>query len=361
MADIDRTGDKISTFTFMKMPQKMAALLICLVSTMAIAEETATVKASRVNVRGQATLNSEVVTQLREGETIKVLEHITLEKPAPGEPAEWAKISLPANTPVWVSAMFVKEGAVDGTRLNIRSGPGENYSILGRLENGDKVQTIRTVDNWMEIIAPAGAYAFVAVDLLELKGTPDLVKTETKSGEPVTAPSPAPKAKMTKTEFVEPLPTVTVESPAQVVPRPVAVAEATPAKVMSDSSPLPPPEVVAPPAPVVVPKLDPVTIPVPPMLTGEAPIIEQAPPLVRIVTREGVVRSSISVQAPSGYRLTDPERRTVTLDYLYPGDTGLELKWFLGRKIRVSGTESLDPRWPNMPLIEIKTLEPLDE
>ncbi len=362
MADIDRTGDKISTFTFMKMPQKLATLMLCLATSLVTAEETATVKASRVNVRGQATLNSEVVTQLREGEAIKVLEHITLEKPGPGEPAEWVKISLPANTPVWVSAMFIKDGEVEGTRLNIRSGPGENYSVLGRLEKGDKVQPIRTVDDWMEIIAPAGTYAFVATDLLDIKGTPDMAKAETKSSEPVTAPSTTPK--MTKTESVEPLPTVTVESAVKPVTRPVAVAEATPAKVMNDPSPLPPPqpEVVAPPAPApVAPKLDPVTIPVPAMTTGETPIIEQAPPLVRVITREGVVRRAISVQAPSAFRLADPERPTTTINYLYPGDTGLELKWFLGRKIRVSGTESLDPRWPNMPLIEIKTLEPLDE
>lgn len=358
MADIDRTGDKISTFYFMKMPHNLATLLLCLATGLVSAQETATVKATRVNVRGQATLNSEIVTQLNPGEAIKVLEQITLEKPGPGEPAKWAKIALPANTPVWINATFVKEGEVSSTRLNVRSGPGENYSVLGRLEKGAKVQAIRTVDDWMEIIAPEGTYAFVAVDFLEIKGTPEVAKVEAKPAD--AAAKPAMKS---KTESVEPLPTVKVESQAQPAPRPSAVTEAASAKVINDPSPLPPPQpvVVAPPAPVK-PKLDPVTIPVPTVpVTSEAPIIEVAPPQVRIVTREGVVRRSISVQAPSAFRLADPERSTTTINYLYPGDTGLELKWFLGRKIRVSGSESLDPRWPNMPLIEIKTLEPLDE
>lgn len=345
----------------MKMPQQLVTLVLCLAASLAMAQETATVKASRVNVRGQATLNSEVVTQLREGESIKVLEQITLEKPGPGEPAVWAKIALPANTPVWVSAQFVKEGEVSGTRLNIRSGPGENYSIIGRIDKGAKVQTIRTVDDWMEIVAPEGTYAFVSVDLLDIKGSPEVAKTETKPKDtktPETAPAPA--VPMKKTESVETLPTETV----QPSPKPVAVADAVPAKVMNDPTPVPPPSVipVAPPAPVEKPKLDPVAIPAPTTVTtGEAPIIEQAPPLVRVITREGVVRRSISVQAPSAFRLSPADSYSTTINYLYPGETGLELKWFLGRKIRVSGSESVDPRWPNMPLIEIKTLEPLDQ
>ncbi|HEY1171395.1 MAG TPA: SH3 domain-containing protein [Verrucomicrobiae bacterium] len=344
----------------MKMPQKLVTLVMCLTTGAVMAQESATVKATRVNVRGQATLNSEVVTQLNQGEPIKVLEQITLEKPGPGEPAKWAKIALPANTPVWVNASFIKDGEVASNRLNVRSGPGENYSVLGRLEKGAKVQAIRTVEEWTEIVAPEGTYAFVSVDFLEIKGAPEIAKTEAKPAEPAGKPA----VKVSKTESVEPLPTVKVESGVQPVTRPTAVVDASPVKVMNDAAPVPPPQpvVVATPPPVK-PQLDPVTIPIPaPAPAVESPVVvEPAPPQVRIITREGVVRTSLSVQAPSGYRLADPERRTVTVNYLYAGDTGLDLKQFLGRKIRVSGSESVDPRWPNMPLIEIKTLEPIDE
>lgn len=377
MADIDRAGDKISTFCFMKMLQRLALLALCLAAGAARAEETtATVKANRVNVRGQATLNSEVVTQLREGESITVLEEITLQKPAPGEPAKWAKIALPANTPVWLYASFVENGEITANRLNVRSGPGENFSVLGRVEKGTKVQVIRTLDDWMEIVAPAGTYAFVSSDLLDMKpAAPVEIAKTTEPKKEEAKPKPvAPSEPAKKMEPAEPLPTVQVESPAQPVTKPVAVAETSPAKVMNDPTPVAPPtpDIVAPPAPAVVeapkpapapaaPKLDPVSIPVTMPATGEVAIVEQAPPPVRIVTREGIVRRSVSVQAPSAFRLAAPESLTTTLDYLYPGDTGLELKWFLGRKIRVSGTEAIDPRWPNMPLIEIKTLEPIDE
>ena len=47
-------------------------------------------------------------------------------------------------------------------KLNMRGGPGENYSVLGTLEHGASVNVIRTKGEWLEIEPPANAYAFVA-------------------------------------------------------------------------------------------------------------------------------------------------------------------------------------------------------
>ena len=51
------------------------------------AEEMAVVKKDRVNVRAQATPASEVITQLKKGETVTVLEEIAARKHKRGEPA----------------------------------------------------------------------------------------------------------------------------------------------------------------------------------------------------------------------------------------------------------------------------------
>ena len=64
------------------------------------AQETAVVKKDRVNVRAQATQSSEVITQLKKGEIVAVLEEVTPKKHKRGEPAKWARIQLPSNTPV---------------------------------------------------------------------------------------------------------------------------------------------------------------------------------------------------------------------------------------------------------------------
>ena len=95
-------------------------------------------KQNNVNVRGQAAINSEVVARLQKNQPITLLEEITLKKPKQDEPARWYRIALPPDVGVWVQSSYVDADSkkVKPRRLNIRSGPGENYSVLGRLEQG---------------------------------------------------------------------------------------------------------------------------------------------------------------------------------------------------------------------------------
>ena len=378
----------------------LAAGITVLAITQVAAEEVATLKGDRVNVRGEASVNSEVITQLRAGEKVTVLEEITVEKPKPGEPAKWARILLPANTPVWVHTLFLdpETKTVKSTRLNVRAGPGENFSVVGRLEKGATVKEIRTVEHWMEIEPPANAFAFVAANFLEKATTPakpaEPVMAESKSvpqpvkpARPVDTTTPAPSAK-------PPPPIVTIESiKAEPPPAPVVDA-APPAAVMLaqpvKSAPVKAPEVEAPPAvakaPAVVAPPPPVEPP-PPVIASEPVLIKAAPqravstlpsalvtpppisappvpePLVsneppprRTVSREGVVRRTWSIQAPTPFVLEDV-RTGKTINYLYTEDSGLELKYYSGKRILISGEEKVDPRWPATPLITIKTLE----
>src|SRR5688500_16610137 len=92
-------------------------LATLLSSFTAQAEERAVVSDNRVNVRAQAKLYSEVVTQLKKGDQVTVLERLSVQNPKPGEPTNWAKIKLPPNTTVWVYAPMVKDGVVSGSRL----------------------------------------------------------------------------------------------------------------------------------------------------------------------------------------------------------------------------------------------------
>src|SRR5438445_5281038 len=108
----------------------LPAILLLLLAASVPASEIATVNQSKVNVRGQPALVGEVITQLNKGDQVNFLEEISLEKPKAGEPAKWAKIKMPANTPVWVFASFIDPATktVAARRLNLRAGPGENYS-----------------------------------------------------------------------------------------------------------------------------------------------------------------------------------------------------------------------------------------
>ena len=84
------------------------------------------------------------------------------------------------------------------------------------------------------------------------------------------------------------------------------------------------------------------------------------------MTREGIVKRSRSIQAPTYHRLEDPTTHR-TMNYLYTGKLHLnrdpkasDLKPYEQFRIRVTGQESVDPEWPSIPVIEIETLRLVD-
>ncbi|HXT39138.1 MAG TPA: SH3 domain-containing protein [Candidatus Angelobacter sp.] len=278
-------------------------------------EEAAVVKRNRVNVRAQAVPTSEVITQLKKGESVIVLEEITPKKRKRGEPATWAKIQLPPNTPVWVYGPYIETNnhTVNIKRLNLRAGPGENFSVIGRLDRGTEVKEIRTDGNWMEIEAPTNAFAFVAAAMLEKTAAPVPPATELAANTNTPPAQPAPTVETVKPELV-PAPAVETASPA-------ATAQPTP----QPTTPTP-----APPADTTPPK--------------------------RVVSREGTVVVSRSIQAPTSYALENRESRK-TVNYLHSESEDINLKKFAGKKVIVTGEELIDQRWTSTPIIEVESIQ----
>jgi hypothetical protein len=285
-------------------------------------EETAVVKKDRVRVRGQAALSSEVITQLKKGEIVTVLEEVAPRKPKRGEPARWAKIQLPPNTPVWVFAPYIEtaNNTVNIKRLNLRAGPGENYSVIGRIERGTAVRPIRTTNTWMEIEAPTNAYAFVAAEMLEKTSQPPPATPELAAN---TTTKPAP---------VEPPPTIETVKPET---PPVVGTTPTTAATQPATPPAQPPPVATPPPAATSP-------------------VETTPPK-RVVSREGTVVISRSIQAPTSYALENRESRR-TVNYLHSESEDINLKRFAGKKVIVTGEELIDQRWVNTPIIEVESI-----
>ncbi len=165
----------------------------------------ALVKGVDVNVRGQPSFVGEVLTRLQTGATVTVLEELTLNHPPPDEPATWYKILLPTNVSVWVKTDYIDDAtkSVKARRVNVRGGPGENYSVLGRLEKGEVVTPLREEKGWEAIESPSNAYAFVAKDLIEIQPTPTAevvvvnpaAATVLPPAEPV-APAPTPQSEI---------------------------------------------------------------------------------------------------------------------------------------------------------------------
>jgi hypothetical protein len=307
---------------------------------MSLHAEEAVVTEGRINVRGQPSLIGEVVTQLQKGDKVQVLERIKNEKPKPGDPDTWAKIKLPENTPVWVFSPFVKDGVVSASKLNLRAGPGENYSVVGRLEKGAAVKSIRTIEEWMEIEAPTDAFAFVDASLIKSSGG-EIAATTTVAA--VTPPTIAATTPVPRSETPSPATNVATATP----------TETAPPTTISTTAETPPPVVATPPATAAT--TPPVSQPLP-QVAPAVPTKAESAPGKRLVRREGIIRATKSIQAPTWYELIHPQTK-VTIGYLHGEKLGVNLKEHRGQKVVVSGEEAIDPRWPNTPILELETLD----
>jgi len=323
-----------------------------------LAADPGEVTTDTINVRGQPTVQSEVITKLKKGESVTILEEVAASKQKGDEPKQWYRIAMPPNTPVWVSAQYVDatNKTVLARRLNVRSGPGENYSVVGRFDKGETIQEIRKVNDWMEIQAPANAYAFVATDLITKGGKPNAETT------PTAAKVTAPPVVVAPTAVVEkPVETKQPEAPPVTEAPPAVQKETVKAENIKETPP-----VVA----QVETKKEPAQAEVPPVVAQQpAPVVAVAPAIVepanatqvkRIVKREGFVRRSTSIQSPTTYRL-ESEQTGKTINYLHApeGEKLMQdlLKEYVGYKVQVTGEEVIDQRWPNIPMIEIQLMD----
>ncbi len=285
----------------------------------------ATITGNNVNVRGKATIASEIIARLNSGDAVTVIEQVYRDKPKAGEPTQWAKIAIPPQVHVWVHASYVDatNKVVLPKRLNVRTGPGENYSVVGLLEHGAPVKEISMKGDWMEIESPADAYAFVAAMYLKQDGAPAKLPPVVSIAPPEPEPAPTPAV----VPAPAPIATTTTEAP-------------TPAPVPTDTATTQPVAAVPSPAPDNAP---------PP------PAFDEPPPK-RIVQHEGIVKSTWSIQAPTKFALVDPVSGK-TVNYLYTSSTNLDLRLWKGHRIIVTGEEGLDERWKNTPVITIQRIQ----
>lgn len=304
--------------------------------TVSLVPGPAVVTAHHLNVRGQAGLHGERVGQLNGGEMVTVISQINLDKHAPNEPAQWAKIALPSGTKVWVSSHFVDTTTktVTARRLNLRAGPGENYSVIGTVERGTPVTEIETKGAWIQIQPPTDAFAFVAAMYLDQTAIASAQTTPPATTTPT--PVPAPMTASTTPAPVPPPTTSTTVAETQPV-------IASPSGTESQTSTLTPsPEEANATTMAMAPETRPT-------------MVNTNPPPPRVATHEGYVRSSISPVAPTAYELYDPTTGNA-INYLYSSTTNLDLSRYDQTKIIVTGEEGLAARWGGTPVLTVQRI-----
>ena len=80
----------------------------------------------------------------------------------------------------------------------------------------------------------------------------------------------------------------------------------------------------------------------------------------RVVSREGIVKGSVSIQAPSYFVLRSLDNNK-TINYLFSPSSNIVVKEFRGQRVLIVGEERLDERWPNTPVIDIESIQPVQE
>ena len=134
-------------------------------------------------------------------------------------------IALPSGTKVWIDSRFVDttNKVVSVKKLNLRGGPGENYSVLGLLEKGATFTEVTSKGDWTQIETPASAFAFVAASYLKQE-TP-VIETNVPPPSQVAVVEPVPP---TATTVVEPQPVI---PPTPIPATPETTVPAVPAAV----------------------------------------------------------------------------------------------------------------------------------
>ncbi len=147
----------------------MNRIFLCVLmisGTVCLAADKAIVIKPNANLRAKPTLNSEVVCQVQQGD---VLETKNLQD-------EWIEVVPPTNIDFYVFSDYIRDGIVEcSQKLNIRAGPGINFSIVGQLENGEKVTVRGTVSEWSRIMPPKNSSLWInrsLVDLLKQENEP---------------------------------------------------------------------------------------------------------------------------------------------------------------------------------------------
>ncbi len=116
------------------------------------------VNSDNINVRADATVGSAIICTLSKSAKIEVV----------SEMYGWYKIRLPDSAPSYVKKSFLEcdvkcvSAKVTHEHVNIRSGPGESYWIVGSLNKDTIVNVLGESQGWYRIVPAHESYGWIS-------------------------------------------------------------------------------------------------------------------------------------------------------------------------------------------------------
>lgn len=108
-------------------------------------------------MRAGDNINFESLCKLKQGAPVKILD----------KRYSWFKIALPKNAYLYIKDEYVDlalgkdTGTVNARRVNLRAGPGTEYSILGQVSKQEKLKVTSEKDGWYKIEPPDGTAGWI--------------------------------------------------------------------------------------------------------------------------------------------------------------------------------------------------------
>lgn len=121
------------------------------------------VTGDRVSLRAKPDINSELLDRAMRGEELVLL----------GETNEWVAVQAPDSLDFWVSGEYVQNGIVVPAKLNIRSGPSQNYSVVYVANQGEPVALRGEFNDWIKIAPPTGSRVWISEKYVETIAPPE--------------------------------------------------------------------------------------------------------------------------------------------------------------------------------------------
>lgn len=120
------------------------------------------VTGDRVSLRAQPGLEGELLDRAMRGEEMPYIDHTN----------GWYAVQAPSNLNFWVFGDYVDNGTVLPKKLNVRSGPSQNYNVVTIVLRDELVDVRGEFNGWLKIAPPKGTRVWISADYSEILQPP---------------------------------------------------------------------------------------------------------------------------------------------------------------------------------------------
>lgn len=115
------------------------------------------VTGDRVSLRARPSLDGDLLDRAMRGEEMVEFETTN----------GWTAVQAPDSLDFWVSGEFLQNGVVQPKKLNVRSGPSQNYTVVAVVTRGDALALRGEFNSWMKIAPPQGSRVWISTNFVE--------------------------------------------------------------------------------------------------------------------------------------------------------------------------------------------------